>query len=72
MFQIDDDTSVKLCGACHPKVAPLPDDKDAILVGDFVYVSPEVLKGELYVSCADIYFYIVYRLHQLFNRRSFL
>ena len=55
MFQIDDDTSVKLCGACHPKVAPLPDDKDAILVGDFVYVSPEVLKGELYVSCADIY-----------------
>lgn len=55
LFQIDDDTSVKLCGACHPKVAPLPDDKDAILVGDFVYISPEVLKGELYVSCADIY-----------------
>ena len=55
LFQIDDDISVKLCGACHPKVAPLPDDKDAILVGDFVYISPEVLKGELYVSCADIY-----------------
>ncbi|CAC5409768.1 unnamed protein product [Mytilus coruscus] len=52
---IDDNHVVKLCGACQPKVAPLPEDKDRVLAGEFVYLSPEVLKGDLYVACADIY-----------------
>ncbi|VDI31864.1 Hypothetical predicted protein [Mytilus galloprovincialis] len=52
---IDDNHVVKLCGACQPRVAPLPVDKDRVLAGDFVYLSPEVLNGDLYVACADIY-----------------
>lgn len=52
---IDDNHVVKLCGACQPKVAPLPEDKGRVLAGDFVYLSPEVLNGDLYVACADIY-----------------
>lgn len=53
---IDDDAKiVKLSGACRPKKAALPQDRDTFPVGDFIYISPEVLQGELYVSCADVY-----------------
>ena len=46
---------MKLCGACRPKEAALPQDKDRVPAGDFVYLSPEVLSGDVYVACADVY-----------------
>ncbi|KAK3101314.1 hypothetical protein FSP39_002628 [Pinctada imbricata] len=46
---------VKLTGACLPRCAAFPMDKETINAGDFVYLSPDVLSGQLYVACADIY-----------------
>lgn len=52
---VNDSGTVKLCGACQPKPAAFPDDLTAVLAGDFVYLSPEVLQGESYIAVADIY-----------------
>ncbi|KAJ8301061.1 hypothetical protein KUTeg_020048 [Tegillarca granosa] len=52
---VTSDGDVKLTGGCLPRLAAFPFDKEAIEVGEFVYLSPEVLMGELYIACADIY-----------------
>ncbi|KAJ8301747.1 hypothetical protein KUTeg_020734 [Tegillarca granosa] len=46
---------VSLTGGCLPRRAAFPIDKESIEVGDFVYLAPEVLHSELYMTCADIY-----------------
>ncbi|KAK3610636.1 hypothetical protein CHS0354_009100 [Potamilus streckersoni] len=52
---IDEDGDVKLTGACLPRLATLPLEKDIIQAGDFVYLPPEVLTGDLYISSSDMY-----------------
>lgn len=52
---VDFEGTVKLTGGCLPRYATFPMEKESIGVGDFVYLSPDVLRGELYVACADIY-----------------
>ncbi|KAL3853540.1 hypothetical protein ACJMK2_017075 [Sinanodonta woodiana] len=46
---------VKLTGACLPRVPTLPIDKVNIMTGDFVYLAPEVLRGDKYTFPADVY-----------------
>ncbi|KAK3610634.1 hypothetical protein CHS0354_009099 [Potamilus streckersoni] len=46
---------VKLTGACFPRVATLPGDKVRTKTGDFVYLAPEVLRGDKYTFPADVY-----------------
>ena len=53
--QVSPDGEVKLSGACLPRHALFPMDKEKVEVGDFIYLSPEVLKGELYITCSDVY-----------------
>ncbi|XP_045166450.2 uncharacterized protein LOC123529920 isoform X2 [Mercenaria mercenaria] len=45
---------VRMTGACVPRHATLPLDKENT-VSDFVYLAPEVLKNELYITPADVY-----------------
>lgn len=52
---MDFEGTVKLTGGCLPRYATFPMEKESIGAGDFVYLSPDVLRGELYVACADIY-----------------
>ncbi|XP_033744459.1 uncharacterized protein LOC117330352 [Pecten maximus] len=52
---VDPDGMVKLTGGCLPRRASFPLDKEKVEVGDFVYLSPSVLKGELYISVSDVY-----------------
>lgn len=55
MFQVDDTGVVQLTGACLPRTPKLPMDTESIETGDFVYLAPEILRGEKYEACADIY-----------------
>ncbi|XP_060586723.1 uncharacterized protein LOC132742365 [Ruditapes philippinarum] len=61
---------VRLTGACVPRHATLPLEKE-IPVSDFVYLAPEVLRKELYITSADVYGYglLVYEL--LCEREAF-
>ncbi|XP_060075728.1 uncharacterized protein LOC132555397 [Ylistrum balloti] len=52
---VDPDGMVKLTGGCLPRCASFPLDKEKVQVGDFVYLSPSVLRGELYISVSDVY-----------------
>ncbi|XP_069141270.1 uncharacterized protein [Argopecten irradians] len=52
---VDPDGMVKLTGGCLPRHASFPLDKEKVEVGDFVYLSPAVLRGELYISVSDVY-----------------
>ncbi|XP_021369321.1 uncharacterized protein LOC110460623 isoform X2 [Mizuhopecten yessoensis] len=52
---VDPDGMVKLTGGCLPRLASFPLDKEKVEVGDFMYLSPSVLKGELYISVSDVY-----------------
>lgn len=53
---VDDAGRVQISGACLPRHAKLPDTTSrSVQAGDFVYLAPEVLRGEEYSSCADIY-----------------
>ncbi|XP_061187855.1 uncharacterized protein LOC133195894 [Saccostrea echinata] len=46
---------VKLTGACLPRKAILPMERESIQVSHFVFLSPEVLNGETYLACDDSY-----------------
>ncbi|XP_045165820.2 uncharacterized protein LOC123529516 isoform X2 [Mercenaria mercenaria] len=52
---VDETGTVQLTGACLPRFAKLPFDTERIDTGDFVYLAPEVLRGEKYEAFADIY-----------------
>lgn len=56
-LQVSKGGEVKLTGVCLPRKATLPFDVDTVPVSDFVYLSPEVLNQELYVSSSDVYGY---------------
>ncbi|KAL3853541.1 hypothetical protein ACJMK2_017076 [Sinanodonta woodiana] len=67
---IDEDGDVKLTGACLPRPATLPLERDTIQAGDFVYLPPEVLTGDLYISSSDMYSFGLFILEVL-ARNSF-
>ena len=52
-----------MTGACVPRHATLPLEKENS-VSEFVYLAPEVLRNELYITSADVYGYglLVYEL----------
>ena len=52
---MNDSGEAKLTGACLPRHANFPQDADKINTDTFVYLSPEVLKGDLYTSSDDWY-----------------
>lgn len=43
-----------MTGACIPRHATFPMERET-KTGDFVYLAPEVLKNDLYVTSADVY-----------------
>ena len=45
---------VQLTGACLPRRATLPLDTD-VKVSEFVYLAPDVLKKDLYITSSDVY-----------------
>lgn len=51
---VDEDGIVRLTGACLPRIAKLPADT-TWPAKTFVYLAPEVLRGEIYDSSSDIY-----------------
>lgn len=54
--QLDQSTEkVTLTGACLPRKANLPMDRESVEVSHFVFISPEVLNDEAYLSCDDAY-----------------
>lgn len=55
IFQVNREGTVTLTGGCLPRVADLPDDPEQHIISDFVYLAPEVLRGELYTASADVY-----------------
>ena len=69
--QVDFQGTVKLTGGCLPRRATFPMEKESIGVGDFVYLSPDVLRGELYIACADIYALGLLFYEMFLNLRSF-
>ncbi|XP_062582798.1 serine/threonine-protein kinase Nek7-like [Saccostrea cucullata] len=68
---VDFDGNVKLTGGCLPRLASFPMDKESIGVGDFAYLSPDVLRGEIYVACADVYALGLLIFELLLNTRCF-
>ncbi|KAL4226499.1 hypothetical protein ACF0H5_014484 [Mactra antiquata] len=52
---VNEQGSVQLSGACLPRNAKLPFDTETTETGNFVYLAPEVLRGEKYEPFADIY-----------------
>lgn len=52
-----------MTGACVPRHATLPSEKENA-VSEFVYLAPEVLKNDLYITSADVYGFglLVYEL----------
>ncbi|XP_061187110.1 uncharacterized protein LOC133195272 [Saccostrea echinata] len=68
---VDFDGNVKLSGGCLPRCANFPMDKESIGVGDFAYLSPDVLRGEIYVACADVYALGLLIYEMLLNARCF-
>ncbi|KAL5014168.1 hypothetical protein ScPMuIL_008438 [Solemya velum] len=68
---VDDEGDVKLSGLCLPRNATLPMDKEAVQVGDFVYLAPEVLSGEIYDRKADVYSFAGLLLELLYGKRCF-
>ena len=52
---MDENGEVQLTGACLPRVASLPNDTESRETGNFVYLPPEVLRGQKYDAGADIY-----------------
>ena len=61
---------MKLTGACLPRKATLPLDTE-VLVGNFVYLSYEVLKGEIYVTSADVYGFALLIFELLTETKAF-
>ncbi|KAK3102837.1 hypothetical protein FSP39_014308 [Pinctada imbricata] len=47
--------TVKLTGGCLPRRAALPSDRESLQISYFVYLSPDVLNGETYLACDDVY-----------------
>ncbi|CAG2254665.1 MAP3K1 [Mytilus edulis] len=52
---IDSTGNIRLTGGCLPRKADLPGNQEQHISGDFVYLSPEVLRGDLYTASADAY-----------------
>ena len=70
--QIEQGTeTVKLTGACLPRKSNLPMDREAVQVSHFVFISPEVLNGEAYVSCDDAYAVGLLALELVFRKKPF-
>lgn len=53
---------VKMTGSSLPRKAVLPAKETIIYTPDFVYLSPEVLQGQTYVTCADMYAFAILTL----------
>ncbi|XP_062611407.1 uncharacterized protein LOC134273229 [Saccostrea cucullata] len=56
---------VKLSGACLPKKAMLPLDKDHVQAQEFVYLSKGVLSGEMYTAKDDVYSFGLFMFEML-------
>ena len=52
-------------------MAAFPRDKESISVAEFVYLSPDVLRGETYVACADVYALGLLIFELILNIRAF-
>ena len=65
---------MKLTGACLPRTASLPldMDRDVVLTSNFVYLSKEVLKSELYVSSSDVYGIGLLMYEVILERKAFV
>lgn len=62
---MDEYGTVQLTGACLPREAKLPVYKESIETGHFVYLAPEVLRGDVYEPTADIYSYGLFLIEML-------
>ncbi|XP_062611406.1 uncharacterized protein LOC134273227 [Saccostrea cucullata] len=62
---------VKLTGACLPRKANLPMDRESIQVSHFVFISPEVLNGEAYLACDDSYAVGLLALELIFRKKPY-
>ncbi|XP_078340657.1 uncharacterized protein LOC111108748 [Crassostrea virginica] len=63
--------TVKLTGSCLPRKSNLPMDREAVQVSHFVFISPEVLNGEAYVSCDDAYAVGLLALELVFRKKPY-
>jgi serine/threonine protein kinase len=70
MSQVTESGEVRLTGACVPRHATLPLEKENP-VSEFVYLAPEVLRKELYITSADIYGYGLLMYELLCERKAF-
>lgn len=52
---MDSAVNIRLTGGCLPRKADLPGNQEQHISGDFVYLAPEVLRGDLYTASADAY-----------------
>ncbi|XP_076095809.1 uncharacterized protein LOC143066878 isoform X2 [Mytilus galloprovincialis] len=52
---LDSTGNIRLTGGCLPRKADLQGNQEQHISGDFVYLSPEVLRGDLYTASADVY-----------------
>ncbi|XP_063436025.1 uncharacterized protein LOC134717044 [Mytilus trossulus] len=52
---LDSAGNIRLTGGCLPRKADLPGNQEQHISGDFVYLAPEVLRGDLYTASADAY-----------------
>ena len=62
---MDETGAVQLTGACLPREAKLPEYKESIETGNFVYLAPEILRGEMYEATADIYSFGLFLIEML-------
>ncbi|XP_045166443.2 uncharacterized protein LOC123529918 [Mercenaria mercenaria] len=53
---------VKMTGGCLPRVPVFPAESSAYFSPDIVYLSPEVIQGQMYVTCADMYAFAILTL----------
>lgn len=71
-IMVDKQGRIKLTGCCLPRLADLPDDPEHQVCGDFTYLAPEVLRGGLYIACADVYAFGLLVFEMLFGIPCFL
>lgn len=67
---VTENGEVRMTGACVPRHANLPLQKENP-VADFVYLPPEVLRNELYITSADVYAFGILLFELLCETKAF-
>lgn len=62
---MDENGTVQLTAACLPRKAKFPEYRESIETGNFVYLAPEILRGEIYEPTADIYSFGLFLIEML-------